>query len=177
MKESHHSMLGTSPSPISFLGAISASLVDAWIPVFFAAWAISLCNRSSWACLRSRSIQEGRKEGKLRKKHSHVHIQVKTTGDSPGVKSNLSSNSLSNLLKATLLMKFEGPASALSWCDKHTLVEVGSGLQVLPRLFLQLLTELLPLDSSNVCYIDRKKLIAESQNKKLILCVCVCVFV
>lgn len=50
MKESHHSTLGISPSSISFLGAISASLVDAWIPVFFAAWEISFCNLSNWAC-------------------------------------------------------------------------------------------------------------------------------
>lgn len=47
MKESHHSTLGTSPSSISFFGAISASFVDAWIPVFLAAWEISFCSRSS----------------------------------------------------------------------------------------------------------------------------------
>lgn len=76
------------------------------------------------------------------------------TCDSSGVKSNLSSNSLSDLLKAPLVVEFEGPAGSLSGCNKHTLVEVGGGLQVLPRLLLQLLTELLPLHRSNVRYTD-----------------------
>ena len=47
-------------------------------------------------------------------------------------------------------MEFEAPARALSWCDKHALVKVGCGLQVVPGLLLQLLTELLPLYCSNV---------------------------
>ncbi|TNN80965.1 hypothetical protein EYF80_008621 [Liparis tanakae] len=46
-------------------------------------------------------------------------------------------------------MEFEAPAKALSWCNGHTLVEVGCGLQVLPGLLLQLLSELLPLHRSN----------------------------
>lgn len=54
-------------------------------------------------------------------------------------------------------MEFEAPTRALSWCNKHALVEVGRGLQVVTRLLLQLLTELLPLYRSNVGYRDEEK--------------------
>lgn len=47
-------------------------------------------------------------------------------------------------------MEFEAPARPLSRCYKHTLVKVGGGLQVIARLLLQLLSELLPLHRSNV---------------------------
>lgn len=79
----------------------------------------------------------------------------KTFFDRLGDKHNLSSNSLSDLLKAPLLVELEAPASALSWCDKHTLVEVGRGLQLLPRLLLQLLSELLSFYRPDVCCRDR----------------------
>lgn len=55
-------MLGTSPSPISFFGAIRASLVDAWIPVFFAAWEISFCSLSSWAWWSFTSARDRQKD-------------------------------------------------------------------------------------------------------------------
>lgn len=152
-------MLGTSPSPISFLGAIRASLVDAWIPVFFAACAISFCNLSNWAWMRSGLIQD-RQKNKLRR--VVIIFQITRLKQLPifyglGVKSNLCSNSLCNLLKASLVVELEGPARALSWRNKHTLVEVGCGLQVVPRLLFQLLTELLPLYRSNVrCTVGRE---------------------
>lgn len=175
MKESHHSMLGTSPSPISFLGAISASLVDAWIPVFFAAWAISHCNLSNWAWLRSRSMPDRHKLRKVALNHVLVlrlfqilRLKQPLTCGSLGVKSNLGSYSLSDLLKAPLLVELEGPARTLSWCNKHTLVEIGGRLQVLSRLLLQLLAELLPLHRSNVRYTDGGQLIAGCQNKMLL---------
>lgn len=81
--------------------------------------------------------------------------QAETTCDSLQVKSNLSSDSLSNLLKAPLVVESEAPPRALSWCNKHALVEVGRGLQVVPRLLFQLLTELLPLYRTNVRYTDK----------------------
>lgn len=79
---------------------------------------------------------------------------------------NLSSNSLSNLLKASLVMEFESPACALSWRNRHTLVKVGCGLQVISRLLLQLLAELLSLYCSNVSYTGKEKCFVEYQNKK-----------
>lgn len=79
-----------------------------------------------------------------------------TSTNVSGVEYNLSSNSLSNLLKASLVVEFEAPTSPLSLWNSHALVEVGRGLHVLPRLFLQLLTELFSLYSTNICYRDRK---------------------
>lgn len=94
-----------------------------------------------------------------------------------GSESNLCSNSLSNLLKAPLIMEFESPAKALCRCDGHTLVKVRSGLQVLPGLLLQLLTELLPLYRSNVSYTNGGELMEKNQGlkkeKKKGLSVCV----
>lgn len=64
--------------------------------------------------------------------------------------SNLSSNSLSDLLKTTRIVEFEALARTLSWCHGYPQVKVGSGLHFLPGLLLQLLTELLPLYGSYV---------------------------
>lgn len=80
----------------------------------------------------------------------------KTFFDRLGDKHNLSSNSLGDLLKAPLLVELETLARALSWCDEHTLVEVGCGLQLLPRLLLQLLSELLSFYRTDVCCRDRR---------------------
>lgn len=68
-------------------------------------------------------------------------------------------------------MEFEALARALSWCNKHTLVKVGRGLQVIPRLFLQLLTELLPLYRSNVCYTGGRKNCRTSKQEIKTVCV------
>ena len=88
-----------------------------------------------------------------------------------GVKTDLSSYSLSNLLEAPLVMEFEAPSSTNSRCNIDTLVEIGRWLQILPRLLLQLLTELLPLYSSNVCYTAEENALKnmKSRNKD---CVC-----
>lgn len=64
---------------------------------------------------------------------------------------NLGSDPLSNLLKTTLLVKFEGLSWTLSYWNGHALVEVGRGLQVLVRLLFQLLTELLSFYCMDVC--------------------------
>lgn len=72
--------------------------------------------------------------------------------------SNLSPNSLSNFLKAPLLMEFKGPARALSSCYKNTLIEVRCGFQVVTGLLFQLLTELLPLYRSYIGCTGRWKL-------------------
>jgi len=84
--------------------------------------------------------------------------------------SNLSSNSLSNLFKTPLLVEFKAPASTLSWCDRHTLVKVGRRLQIIPRLLLQLLTELLPLYRSYVSCTERGKWFVSQKNQKKITC-------
>lgn len=173
MKESHHSTLGISPSSISFLGAISASLVDAWIPVFFAAWEISFCNFSNWACLTPGAT--GEKEGT----HSIFHLSTEKSvnwaqnwSDSLQIQTQhfrwnqqdwvedyyhkipishyLGSHPLGDLLEAALLMEFEALTRTLSLSERHTVVEVGRGFQVLPWLLLQLLAELFSFYSANV---------------------------
>lgn len=64
---------------------------------------------------------------------------------------NLGSDPLSNLLKTTLLVEFEGLSWTLSYWNGHALVEVGRGLQVLVGLLFQLLTELLSFYCMDVC--------------------------
>lgn len=139
MKESHHSILGTSPSPISFLGAINASLVEAWIPVFLAAWEISFWSRSNWAWWEKVFIQK-----------VVLNWQEKLWNDNVKLVTNLSSNSLSNLLEAPGLVKSEASARALGGRDEHTVVKVWRRLQIITRFLLQLLTKLLPLYRSYI---------------------------
>lgn len=47
-------------------------------------------------------------------------------------------------------MEFEALACALRWWNRHTLVKVGCGLQVVSGFLLQLLAELLSLYCSDV---------------------------
>lgn len=71
-------------------------------------------------------------------------------------------------------MEFESPACTLSWRNRHTLVEVGCGLQVISGLLLQLLAELLSLYCSNVSYTGKEKMFCEiSKQRKHIVYVCV----
>lgn len=67
-------------------------------------------------------------------------------------------------------MEFESPACTLSWRNRHTLVEVGCGLQVISGLLLQLLAELLSLYCSNVSYTGKETRFVEYQNKENTLC-------
>lgn len=67
---------------------------------------------------------------------------------------NLGSDSLGDLLKASLLVEFEAFTRTLGLIERHAVVEVGRGFQVFPRFLLQLLTELLSFYSTNVRYRD-----------------------
>lgn len=59
-------------------------------------------------------------------------------------------------------MELEALARALCRRDEDAVVEVGSRLQVLSRLLLQLLTELFPLHRADVCYRQRKASVVDS---------------
>lgn len=81
----------------------------------------------------------------------------------------LSSYSLSNLLKPSLVMEFKGLARALWRWYEHTLVKVGRGLQLLPGLLFQLLSKLFSLYRPNVSYTLRSMLVSEQKKNPLSL--------